>query len=186
MLKKIRKYMVLVPVLTILSGACTMQYCKWGKMIAEQKLGKEQMIMTASTSSGSWGLGFGETGTETKPTGTPKTLLWAGAGQESEGSWIQPFYGYGVLFFGGICLAVLLWIVSCRTKDWKQELLIRFAIAGFSVAISVLLVTGGRLVIGEAWSYEWKDPLAVESVLVTLSLLFWHRLYRLNKQDKGL
>lgn len=119
-------------------------------------------------------------------TGAPKTLLWAGAGQESEGSWIQPFYGYGVLFFGGICLAVLLWIVSCRTKDWKQDLLIRFAIAGFSVAISVLLVTGGRLVIGEAWSYEWKDPLAVESVLVTLSLLFWHRLYRLNKQDKGL
>ena len=72
MLKKIRKYMVLVPVLTILSGACTMQYCKWGKMIAEQKLGKEQMIMTASTSSGSWGLGFGETGTETKPTGSLK------------------------------------------------------------------------------------------------------------------
>lgn len=64
--------MVLVPVLTILSGACTMQYCKWGKMIAEQKLGKEQMIMTASTSSGSWGLGFGETGTETKPTGSLK------------------------------------------------------------------------------------------------------------------
>ena len=119
-------------------------------------------------------------------TGQAKIQLWDGAGENVGESWIQPFYGYGILFFGGIALAVVLLFVSRRTKGWKQELLIRFAIVCGSVAFSALLVTGGKFVIGEAWASEWKDPIAVESVLVTLTLLFWHQLHRLNKQDKGL
>ena len=119
-------------------------------------------------------------------TGKPETLLWDGGGQYTAESWIEPFYGYAIAFFGGIVMAGVLVILSRRTKDWKQELLIRFALVCISIAFSVLLVTGGNLVIGEAWTYEWKDPIAAESVAVTLTLLFWHQLHRLNKQDRGL
>ncbi|MBE5851778.1 MAG: delta-lactam-biosynthetic de-N-acetylase [Lachnospiraceae bacterium] len=64
-----KKYVFLIPVLAILSGVCTVQYCLWGEKIAEKKLHGE-MVKAVGTSSGSWGLGFGETGTETKPTGS--------------------------------------------------------------------------------------------------------------------
>lgn len=110
-------------------------------------------------------------------TGTAETLLWDG-GNQTYFSWIGPFYGYALLFFGGICLAAISFLLSRRTRDWKQELLVRLAIVSISVAFSVLLVTGGNLVIGEAWSYEWKDPLVTESVFVTLTLLFWHQHHR--------
>lgn len=118
-------------------------------------------------------------------TGKPETLLWDGGGQHTAESWIEPFYGYAIAFFGCIVLAAVLLICSRRMKDWKQEILIRFAIVSISVAFSVLLVTSGNFVIGEAWTYEWKDAVAAESVAVTLTLLFWHQLHRLNRQDKG-
>lgn len=118
-------------------------------------------------------------------TGKPKTLLWDGGGQSTAESWIEPFYGYAIAFCGGIALAAFLLIISRRMNDWKQGLLTRFAIVCISIAFSVLLVTGGNLVVGEGWIYEWKDPIAAESVAVTMTLLFWHRLYRLNRQDKG-
>jgi hypothetical protein len=103
-----------------------------------------------------------------------------------EDSWIQPFYGYGITFMVGAAMAVVLLMLSRKTNGKKREMLISFAIVGFGAAVSVILVTGGRFVIGEVWSYEWKDPLVMESAFVTLTLLFWYRLYRLNKQDKGL
>lgn len=119
-------------------------------------------------------------------TGKPETLLWDGGGEYTAENWIDPFYGYAIAFFGGVVMAGMFLILSSRTRDWKQELLLRFAIVCISIAFSVLLVTGGNLIIGEAWAYEWKNPIAAESVAVTMTLLFWHQLHRLNKQDRGM
>jgi len=119
-------------------------------------------------------------------TGKPETLLWDGGGEYTAESWINPFYGYAIAFFGSMVMAVVLFILSRRTHDWKQELMTRFAIVCISIAFSILLVTGGNLVIGEAWIYEWKDPIGAESVAVAMTLLFWHQLHRLNKQDRGM
>ena len=79
----------------------------------------------------------------------------------------------------------MLLVFSRRIKDWKKELLIQFAIVFISVAFSVFLVTGGNFVIGEGWIYEWKNAVVAESVAVTLTLLCWHQLHLLNKQDRG-
>lgn len=119
-------------------------------------------------------------------TGAPKDLLWDGTKQEVGDTWIEPFYGYSILFVGGIILAAASFFLSRRTQNWKQELLIQLAILCVSISFSALLVTGGNIVVGEAWSHEWKDPLFTEAVCVTLTLLFWHRLHKLNKQAKGL
>lgn len=114
-------------------------------------------------------------------TGKPETLLWDGGGEYTAESWIDPFYGYAIAFFGSMVMAVVLFILSRRTHDWKQELMTRFAIVCISIAFSILLVTGGNLVIGEAWIYEWKNPVVVESVAVAMTLLFWHQLHLMNK-----
>lgn len=119
-------------------------------------------------------------------TGKPETLLWDGGGQNAAESWIDPFYGYAIAFFGSIAMAVVLFILSRRTLDRKQEVLIRLSIICISIAFSVLLVTGGNLVIGEAWIYEWKNPVVAESVAVAMTLLFWHQLHLMNKQDRGM
>jgi len=119
-------------------------------------------------------------------TGKPETLLWDGGGEDAAESWIDPFYGYAAAFFGSMAMAGVLFVLSRRTKGWKHLLLIRFGIVCFSIAFSVLLVTGGNLVIGEAWIYEWKDPIVTESICVMLTLLFWQQLYRLNRQDRGM
>lgn len=119
-------------------------------------------------------------------TGATETLLWDGAGQSVEGSWIQPFYGYGIIFIVGAVMAVVLFFLSRKANDRKRGLLIRLAIVGIGVAFSVLFVTGGTLSVGEVWAFEWKDAVVIESVSTIATLQAWYQLHCMKKQNRGL
>lgn len=106
----------------------------------------------------------------------PNPLLY-GSGVMSESFWI--------IIAGFVICAVLVWCF--RKKNMWMEIFSRLMILMGSGAFSFLFLTGGRFV-HMAISDEPEGTLqwiAVMTILLTLTLLFWRQLHLLNKQDKG-
>lgn len=93
-------------------------------------------------------------------------------------------YGY-LLALCLILAALFYWISRGITGIWK-EVLSRVLIILVCLAVSTLLVTGGQFHTLEYYlTYEWNQTICMETLVLSLAALLWHRLYRLNKQDKG-
>lgn len=95
---------------------------------------------------------------------------------------------YPILFFGGILLAVVFLVVNrFAKKPWLKELTMRFLILTASLAVSILFVSNGRIftayvgVIDQYWGWF----IGMDTVFLTLTVLFWRQLYLLDKLDKG-
>jgi len=123
------------------------------------------------------------------PTGRGNDILLHDAGKE------YPEYRerfspvYPLIFFGGIATALLLAFL-CRIlkKPRVQELACRVGILCGSGAVSTLLVSSGRVfttTVGIIDQY-WGPMIGVNTVFLTLTILFWRQLHCLRKQDKGL
>jgi len=123
------------------------------------------------------------------PTGLGKDILLHDAGKE------YPEYRegyspvYPLIFFGGIAAALLLaFLHRILKKPWMKELACRLCILCASGVLSTLVVSSGRIfttTVGIIDQY-WGPMIAANTVLMTLTILFWHQLHRLNRQDKGL
>lgn len=123
------------------------------------------------------------------PTGLGNDTLLYDAGKEfpekEERIHFAPIYP--ILFFGGIGLALALVTLNRFTKKpWLKELSMRFLILTSSLVVSLLFVSNGRIftsyvgVIDQYWGWF----IGMDSVILTLTILFWRQLYLLNKQDK--
>ena len=68
-----------------------------------------------------------------------------------------------------------------------KELAIRLAILGGSLAFSTLLTSSGRIFTSDVGVIDqyWGWMIGMNTVLLTLTALFWRQLYLLNRQDKG-
>lgn len=119
-------------------------------------------------------------------TGELETLLWDAGGKTEENLYANSSYGYALLFFSGLILSVIFVFYSRKKNGWKKELSERLAILCISSVFSTFLVTGGNFVIGVSLnSYKWPHFIFAETLVVALTLLFWHQLHQLNKQDRG-
>ena len=114
-------------------------------------------------------------------------LIWDG-GQEGPNSIIWTTTdAYGYVFFGCLILAAACFVIARGITGIWKEILSRMVILFISVALSTLLVTGGRFTILEYYlTYEWNQSIYMESLVLTLTALLWYQLYRLNKQAKGM
>ena len=125
------------------------------------------------------------------PTGRGNDILLHDAGKEFPQKEDRIHFApiYPILFFGGIVLIlVLLMLHRFAKKPWLKELASRFLILSASVVFSTLFVSNGRIftsyvgVIDQYWG--WFIPM--NTVFLTLTILFWRQLYLLNRQDKSL
>jgi len=96
---------------------------------------------------------------------------------------------YPILFFGGIGLALVLFVLNrFAKKPWLKELSMRFLILVSSLVVSILFVSNGRIftsyvgVIDQYWGWF----IGMDSVFLTLTILFWRQLYLLNKLDRAM
>lgn len=123
------------------------------------------------------------------PTGLGNDTLLYDAGKEfpekEERIHFAPIYP--ILFFGGIGLALALFTLNRFTKKpWLKELSMRLLILTSSLVLCTLFVSSGRIftsyvgVIDQYWGWF----IGMDSVFLTLTILFWRQLYLLNKQDK--
>lgn len=110
------------------------------------------------------------------------TLVWNGAHKETDGipSWISGTY---LILFGCCTILAVVLLLTTRNRNGRSwELLRCFAILAASVAVSILLVTGGNLITTEVMaSYKWPQIIICESVTLTLTALMWRKLYQTNK-----
>ena len=124
------------------------------------------------------------------PTGLGNDTLLHDAGQEkpAKEDRVQFAPAYPILFFGGIVLTlVLLSVYKIAKKSRLKELAFRFLALTVSVVISTLFVSGGRIFtayVGVINQY-WGVFIGMNTVFLTLTILFWRQLHLLNKQDKG-
>ena len=124
------------------------------------------------------------------PTGMGNDTLLHDAGKEFPEKEDRIHFApmYPILFFGGIGLAVVLFVLNkFAKKPWLKELAMRFLILTSSLVVSILFVSNGRIftsyvgVIDQYWGWF----IGMDSVFLTLTILFWRQLYLLNRQDKG-
>ena len=124
------------------------------------------------------------------PAGLGNDILLYDAGKEipEKEERIHFAPGYPMLFFGGIVLALVLSAMYRFTKkSWLKELSMRFLILTVSLVVSVLFVSNGRIFtsyVGVINLY-WGWFIGMDSAFLTLTILFWRQLLRLNKQDKA-
>jgi len=83
----------------------------------------------------------------------------------------------------------MFWILrKIIKKGWAKELIFRLITFCASIVLSTLFVSSGRIftsyvgVINQYWGWM----IGVNTVLLTLTTLFWRQLHLLNKQDQGL
>lgn len=125
------------------------------------------------------------------PTGLGRDTLLHDAGEEypAREDRIQFAPIYPILFFGGILMVlVLLALRKSAKKSGVKELETQLMIFAGCLVISTLFVSSGRIFtayVGVINAY-WGCLIPVNTVLLTLTALFWRQLYRLNKQDKGM
>lgn len=124
------------------------------------------------------------------PTGRGNDILLHDAGQDkpTKADRIQYSPVYPILFFGGIAVALVLFVFHrSAEKPWLKELSARFLILTVSVVFATFFVSNGRIftsnvgVIDQYWG--WFIPM--NAAFLTLTTLFWRQLYLLNKQDKA-
>ena len=95
---------------------------------------------------------------------------------------------YPMIFFGGIGLALAMLILNRFTKkSWLKELSKRFLVLTFSLVLSTLFVSNGRIFTSDVGVIDqyWGWFIGMDSVFLTLTTLFWRQLYLLNKMDKA-
>lgn len=124
------------------------------------------------------------------PTGLGQDTLLHDAGKEwpeKEGRYLfAPIYP--ILFFGSVLLAVFLLLLRRKLVQFKaKELMLRLIFLCGSTVFSTIFVSNGRIFtsyVGVIDQY-WGWMIGINTVLLTLTALFWRQLYLLNKQDKG-
>lgn len=120
-------------------------------------------------------------------TGDGEMLMWdAGLDMPSSIIWM-PTFAYGYVFWGSLILAVLFGVISHGITGMWKKILPVISIILLCAAASILLVTGGQLTTLEYYlTGEWNEAIYMETLVLSLTAILWHQLYRLNKQDKGL
>ena len=71
-------------------------------------------------------------------------------------------------------------------KSWHKELVSRLLTVCVSCVLSTLFVSGGRIFtsyVGVINQY-WGVFIGMNTVFLTLTILFWRQLYLLNRQDQ--
>lgn len=122
------------------------------------------------------------------PTGLGNDILLYDAGkalpEKEERIHFAPIYP--ILFFGGIGLALALFTLNRFTKKlYLKELSMRLGILTSSLVLSTLFVSNGRIFtsyVGVIDQY-WGWMIGCNTLLLTLTLLFWRQLYQIRKQD---
>ena len=124
------------------------------------------------------------------PTGLGNDTLLHDAGQvkPTKEDRIQYSPVYPILFFGGIAMAMVLFVAQKSVKrPWLKELSARFLILCVSVVLSTLFVSSGRIFtsyVGVISQY-WGTFIPMNAAFLSLTVLFWRQLYLLNRQDKA-
>ena len=93
---------------------------------------------------------------------------------------------YPMCFFGGAAVALLLLLGKKAKKAKAKELTARLTIACGSLAFATLFTSSGRIFtsyVGVIDQY-WGWMIGVNTVLLTLALLTWRQLYRMNQAEK--
>lgn len=125
------------------------------------------------------------------PTGLGNDILLYDAGKEMPAKEDRYLFApiYPMIIFGGILASVMFWILrKIIKKGWARELIFRLITFCASIVLSTLFVSSGRIftsyvgVINQYWGWM----IGVNTVLLTLTTLFWRQLHLLNKQDQGL
>lgn len=110
------------------------------------------------------------------------TLVWNGAQKNTDGIPSSIDGIYLVLLGGCVCLAVVLFLVTRNRKGGNWELLRCIAFLAASGAVSILLVTGGNLIVsGSIARYKWPSMIICESLVLTVTALMWWKLHQTNK-----
>ncbi len=125
------------------------------------------------------------------PTGLGNDTLLHDAGQVKPSKEDRIHFApiYPILFFGGIVLTVALFALHrFAKKPWLKELAMRFLILTSSLVLSTLFVSNGRIFTSYVGviDHYWGWFIGMDSVFLTLTILFWRQLYLLNKQDKAM
>ena len=124
------------------------------------------------------------------PTGLGNDTLLHDAGQvkPTKEDRLQYSPVYPILFFGGIAMALVLFVAQkFAKKPWLKELFARFQILCVSLVLSTLFVSSGRIFtsyVGVISQY-WGIFIPMNAAFLTLTILFWRQLYLLGKQDKA-
>ena len=110
------------------------------------------------------------------------TLVWNGAQKNTDGIPSSIDGIYLVLLGGCVCLAVVLFLVTRNRKGGNWELLRCIAFLAASGAVSILLVTGGNLIVsGSIARYKWPSMIICESLVLTVTARMWWKLHQTNK-----
>lgn len=119
--------------------------------------------------------------------GTAQSLIWGDETSKPSEPLVEVTYGMTAAILGAAVLMLVFALSAWRTRGTAREILTRLAILCGGILASALLVTGGNVVVVDALAdYKWPGYIATESVFVVLTLLFWHQLHRLSKQDKAI
>lgn len=123
------------------------------------------------------------------PTGRGNDILLHDAGKEYPEYRERYSPVYPLVFFGSMAAVLLLVLLrKILKKSWMQEMVCILCSLSASAAVSTLFVSSGRLfttTVGIIDQY-WGPMITANTVLLTLTALFWRRLYLLNRQDKGM
>ena len=94
---------------------------------------------------------------------------------------------YPILFFGGILAGMVLLVLrKSAKKSGVKELETRLLILAGSLVLSTLFVSRGRIFtayVGIINAY-WGWMIGMNTVLLTLTAMFWRQLYFLNGMDR--
>ena len=111
------------------------------------------------------------------------TLIWNGAQKDTEG--VYPWINHTYLILFGSCtvLTGALWLIAQKRTGRMRLALIWVALLSGCIAVSILLVTGGCLMVtGNMASYKWPGMIVVESLTLALTLGVWRQLHVLNNR----
>lgn len=162
-------------------------YCTWetadGSVKSDPPISSQENVMLVSGGK-DWNWWYAD------PTGLGNDTLLHDAGKpmpEKEDRYMfAPIYP--MIFFGGILLMAFLLILRKKIPlPWAKELSFRLAILCCSAVFSTLFVCNGRIFtsyVGIIDQY-WGWMIGLNTVFLTLTILFWRQLYLLNRQDKG-
>ena len=114
--------------------------------------------------------------------GDVEVLLWDAKQPYPDKVFFVPGNDCAIVFGFALVMALVLGFSVKFMGGIGRELTIRGVMLFGSFAISVLFVTGGKLV--TIWLSSWKDFIVLETVLLTITAILWHQIWRYRKADK--